>query len=109
MHCTLEVEEMKDRAPNVLTFELITAEVCRFAAGCYIPPSIILLLDQSRGAFQHMPEGSQLLVLGNLNVNLSVEFNKRDATVADFVDGENLVDLSRMCLCQVGAGWTRRM
>ena len=86
---------MTARAANVITFEMVTAEVRWYVVGCYIPPSDLSTLDAVRGAVQQMPDGCQLLVLGDLNANLSVQHTERDAAVADFLDGEDLVDLSR--------------
>ena len=108
---------MRERAPNVLIFELVTAEVRWFVVGCYIPPSDDSALDDIRGAVQHAPEGCQLLVLGDLNVNLSAGQTERDAAVADFADGEDLVDLSRHFRVRKAPGnkgrdigrWTWRM
>lgn len=34
-----EVEEVTERHPNVLTFEMVMAEVFWFVVGCYTPPS----------------------------------------------------------------------
>ena len=49
-HPAFEVEEATERAANVLTFELVTAEVRWFVVGCYIPPSDAKVLDDVRGA-----------------------------------------------------------
>ena len=93
-HGAFEIEEMTARAANVITFQMVTAAVRWYVVGCYISPSDPSTLDGIRGAVQHMPEGRQHLVLGGLNANLSVEHNERDAAVEDFVEGEDLVDLS---------------
>ena len=44
------------------------------------------------------------MIMGDLNANLSVECNERDAAVADFWDGEDLVDLSRYFRVRMAPG-----
>lgn len=61
--------------------------------GCYIPHSDLASPDQARGSIAHKPDGFHRLVPGDLSANLSTEFDERYAAMADFVDGEDLVDL----------------
>ena len=77
--------------------------------GCYIPPSDLATLDHIRGAVEHRPAGTRLLVLGDLNADLLTEHTVQDAAIADFLEGEDLQDLSRHFRVRKRPGWKGKM
>ena len=101
-HAGFEVEEVKERHPNVLSFELVTGNARFYVVGCYIPPSSLESLEPVRRALEDAPadERVRTMVWGDLNVSLDIPISERDEAVADVVDGEDLIDVSRHFACR---------
>ena len=101
-HAGFKVEEVKLRNPNVLTFELKTGHARYYVVGCYIPPSSLELLEPVRQALKDAPADKRVraMMWGDLNVFLDIPISDRDEAVADVVDGEDLVDVSRHFACR---------
>ena len=67
-----EIKEVVCRSTNVITFELVTAEVRWFVVGFYNSPLDLDTLHHVQYAPEHMPATCRLLLLGDLNANLAV-------------------------------------
>ena len=96
-HPAFEVKELKLRHPNVLSFELQTGAGRYYIVGCYVPPSSLETLEPVRRALEDAPADERVrpMLWGDLNANLDVPMSFRDEAVADVVDGEDLIDISR--------------
>ena len=77
--------------PNCITFELETGETRYYVIGAYLPPSD---LTGSFRAVEHalgqIPKGCILMLLGDLNVDLDVPRNEREAEIAAKLDSFGL-------------------
>ena len=96
-HNGFEVEKVKIRHPNMLTFELITGKQRFHVVGCYLPPSSLELLEPVIDALQDAPAGVKVstMIWGDLNANLDAPISERDDVVTDVVDSKDLTDVSR--------------
>jgi hypothetical protein len=75
---------------------LVTGATCYYIVGAYIPPSDPGTLEHVRDALAKRPANCRPLLLDILNVNLDIPWTERDKAVADVVDGEDLVDMTKI-------------
>ena len=87
------IESVRKYGPNVISFELVTGHRRWAVVGAYIPPADVTTLENITQAFEAFPHGRQLLLLGDLNVNLSSPRDKRGQTIATEVATLGLEDL----------------
>ena len=84
------IENERARGPNIILFELITGpEEQWFVVGCYLP-----LSDKRAEPRQHLeitlglqPEGTRLLLLGNLNADLDFLQDRQEDVLAADLEG----------------------
>ena len=65
------VEAVQKFGLNVIGFQLATGERQWYIVGCYLAPDDTLTVESVIAALKERPRGSKLLVVGDLNVNLS--------------------------------------
>ena len=56
--------------PHVFIFQLVTRHKRWFVSGCYIPPGSAAETEHITKALCHCPDGLELILVGDLNVNL---------------------------------------
>ena len=78
------IENERARGPNVISFELLSGEERWYVVGCYLPPS-----DKGGEAHRRLehvlglqPEGTRLLLLGDLNADLDFPRNRQEEVLA---------------------------
>ena len=69
-HEAFEVEAVRVRTPNVMTFQLVTGDDRYFVVGCYIPPGDLEGVHDVRATWEDIPNGCKPLPIGDLNTNL---------------------------------------
>jgi len=91
-----EVEEVRIRHANIITFEIQTGTDRYYAVGCYIPPTDRATFAHVQGALQQCPAGCQLLLLGDLNVDLESprRGDEREGEIVEGLDAAGLTDVS---------------
>ncbi len=109
-----EIEEMRVRGSNVITFVVVLGGDRYYAVGCYIPPNNLTTLTHVEAAWNKCPKGHIPILLGDLNIKLASPRNERDELIAEQVgDIMGLVDVSRQfkqCRRARAQGrWTWRM
>ncbi len=95
--------------PNLLTFQLVTRYERFYVMGIYIPPNNTTGVDALWAAWNACPDGSALIVMGDLNTSFEHPPDEREKAIADLLDEINLVDLScKFCLWQCWMQSARR-
>ena len=56
---------------NVIGFQLATGARRWYIVGCYIKPDDTLMVERVVEALRERPKGAELLVAGDLNINLA--------------------------------------
>ena len=65
------VEAVQKFGPNVVGFQLTTGTRRWYIVGCYLAPDNTLTIERVVKVIKELPEGAELLVLGDFNVNLA--------------------------------------
>jgi hypothetical protein len=105
-----EINEVELHGPNVLLFQLVLGATRWCIVGCYIPPTDLTTLMHAKQTWLACPKGCQLILLGDLNVNLAALRNEQDKTIAKQVDIMKLIDMSSRFPQRLGInswGWWR--
>ena len=90
-----QVEAYQSFGPNVISFQLVSGRRRWFVVGCYIPPTCNTTIEQVTQALSHRPDNAELLVVGDLNVDLKdPEGSERDEGIAAALAVEDLEDMS---------------
>jgi hypothetical protein len=97
------LEEWRFFGPNVLAFRLVTGGKDFYCVGCYIPPSEEdqSTLENVRRAQQQCPEKFELLLFGDLNIDLDAPRDTREEIIAEQCDYWKLT-------CMTTRRWTWR-
>jgi hypothetical protein len=90
-HDSYELEEWRFFGPNVLAFRLVTVGKDFYCVGCYIPPS-----EDVRRAQQQCPEKFELLLFGDLNIDLDAPRDTREEIIAEQCDYWKLTCMTTM-------------
>ena len=97
-HDSYELEEWRFFGPNVLAFRLVTGGKDFYCVGCYIPPSEEdqSTLENVRRAQQQCPEKFELLLFGDLNIDLDAPRDTREEIIAEQCDYWKLTCMTTM-------------
>ena len=97
-HDSYELEEWSFFGPNVLAFRLVTGGKDFYCVECYIPPSEDnqSTLANVRRAQQQCPEKSELLLFGDLNIDLDAPRDTREEIIAEQCDYWKLTCMTTM-------------
>ena len=97
-HDSYELEEWRFFGPNVLAFRLVTGGKDFYCVGCYIPPSEEdqSTLENVRRAQQQCPEKFELLLFGDLNIDLDAPRDTREEIIAEQCDFWKLTCMTTM-------------
>ena len=89
------VEAVRQFGPNVIGFQLATG-VCRwYIIGCYLAPDDTSMIESVVAAIKEQPQGTALLVAGDLNTTLTDPKNDRRGTeIAAAPTEEGLEDMA---------------
>ena len=90
-----EVEETRKCGPNVITFELVTAEDRVYVVGCYIPPSDHDMLERVHLTWADCPTGCIPMLLGDLNVNFELPRDEKYEEIVENCEFRGLTDMSQ--------------
>ena len=96
---------MQKFGPNVIRFQLETGERRWYIVGCYLAPDDTLTIERVVDALRERPKGAELLVTGDLNMNLvAPEGDRREEDIASTTTTEGLEDMAPHFLQGVGIG-----
>ena len=77
------VKAVQQFGPNVVGFQLVTGERRWYIVGCYLAPNKTSTIESVAAALKERPRGSELLVAGDSNINLSeTEGDRRGEDIA---------------------------
>ena len=65
------VEAIHHFRPNVIGFHLTTGERRWYIVGCYLTPDYTSITESVIAALKERPQGAELLVAGDLDINLA--------------------------------------
>ena len=96
------LEAIQQFGPNIIGFQLATGERRWYIVGCYVAPDNTSTIDTVVAALKEFPRGTELLVAGDFNVNLSdPEGDRRGENIMAAMATEGLEDmLAHFLLCQ---------
>ena len=90
------VETVQQFAPNVVGFQMVTGERQWCIVGCYLAPNNTSEIERVVKALRERPKGAELLVAGDLNVNLATpEGDRRAEDIATALATEGLEDMEK--------------
>jgi exonuclease III len=97
-HDAYELEEWRFFGPNVLAFRLVTGGKDFYCVECYIPPSEDnqSTLANVRRAQQQCSENFELLLFGDLNIDLEAPRDTREEIIAEQCDYWKLTCMTTM-------------
>ena len=88
------VEAVQQFGPNVVGFQMATGERWWYIVGCYLALDNTLTIESVVAALKERPRGAELLVAGDLNVNLSdPEGDRRGEGFAGAMETEGIEDI----------------
>ena len=89
------VEAVQKFGPNVVGFQLATGERRWYIVGCYLAPDDTSTIERVVEAIRERPKGAELLVAGDLNVNLAyTEGDRRGEDITTTITTEGLEDMA---------------
>ena len=89
------VEAVQKFGPNVIGFQLATGARQWYIVGCYLAPDDTLTIERFVKALRERPKGAELLVAGDLNINLAApEGYQREEDIATTIATEGLEDMA---------------
>ena len=88
------VEAVQKFGPNVIGFQLATGARQWSIVGCYLALDNTSLIERVVKALRERPKGAELLVAGDLNINLpALECNRREEDITNKIAKEVLEDM----------------
>jgi hypothetical protein len=94
-HEAFEVEAARIVTPNLIIFQMVMGEERYYIMGIFIPPNNTAGGEDLWAAWEACLSNCSPIVMGDLNINVELPHDKRDAAIADLLDEINLVDTSR--------------
>ena len=89
------VESVQKFGPNVIWFQLATGEWRWYIVGCYLAPNNTSMIERAVEALRERPKGAELLVAGDLNINLTApDGDWREEDIATTIATEGLEDMA---------------
>ena len=86
---------MQQFGPNVIGFQLAAGARRWYIVGCYLAPDDTLAIERVVKALRERPKGAELLVAGDLNINLAApEGDQREEDIAETLVTEVLEDMA---------------
>ena len=90
------VEAVRKYGPNVIGFQLATGARRWYIVGCYLTPDDTSKIERVVEALRDQPKGAELLVAGDLNINLeSPEGYRREEGITTTIETEGLEDMAQ--------------
>ena len=81
--------------PNVIGFQLATGVRRWYSMGCYLAPDNTSSIERVIKALRERPKGAELLVAGDLNINLvAPEGDPREEDITTTIATEGLEDMA---------------
>ena len=107
------MEAVQKFEPNIVGFQLETGERWWYIVGCYLASDNTSMIESVVATLKERPMGAELLVAGDLNVNLDKpEGERRGEDIAAAMAAEGLEDMSEHFLpcwcswCRYGMMWS---
>ena len=95
------VEAVRKYGQNVIGFQLAIGARRWYIVGCYLAPDDTSTIERVVKALRDLPKGAELLVTGDLNINLaSPEGDRREEHIATTIATEGLEDMAQHFLPQ---------
>ena len=95
------VEAVQKFGPNVIRFQLATGARRWFIVVCYLAPDKTSTIERVVEALRDRPNGVELLVAGDLNINLAApEGDKKEEDITITIPTEGLEDMAPHFLLQ---------
>ena len=89
------LEAVRKYGPNVISFQLVTGARRWYIVGCYLAPSDTSTIERVVKALRDRPKGAELLVAGDLNINLAaLEGDRRGEDIETTIATEVLEDMA---------------
>ena len=89
------VEAVQKFGPKVIRFQLVTGARRWYIVGCYLAPDDTLTIERVVEALKERPKGVELLVGGDMTVNLAYpEVDRRGEDIAAALATEGIEDMS---------------
>ena len=89
------MEAVRKYGLNVIVFQLATGARRWYIVGCYLAPDNTSTIERVVEALKECPKGAELLVAGELNINLeALEGNPREKDIAATFATEGLEDMA---------------
>ena len=89
------VEEVRPYGPNVISFEVLTGRRRWYIIGCYLAPDDARTIDQVFTALGDQPQGTALIVAGDLNTDLGdMACDGRGTEIAAAITEAGLEDIT---------------
>ena len=89
------VEAVQKFGQNVIGFQLATGARRWYIVGCYLAPDDTSTIERVVEAIRERPKGAELLVAGDLNVNLAyTEGDRRGEDITTTITTEGLEDMA---------------
>ena len=89
------VETVQKFGPNVISFQLATGARQWYIVGRYLTPNDTSMIERVVEALRERHKGEELLVAGDLNINLAApEGDRREADIATTISSEGLEDIA---------------
>ena len=87
------VEAVQKYGQNVIGFQLAIGARQWYIVGCYLAPDDTSTIERVVEALRDRPKGAELLVTGDLNINLAApEGDRREEDITTTIDTEGLVE-----------------
>ena len=88
-----QVESVVKHGPNVISLELVTGRRRFPIVGAYVPPSDTTTLEFIQKAFDRFQERKDVVLMGDLNVDLCRPDGARDEEIANLIATQGLLDM----------------